>query len=127
MIQRIQTLYLAVALGLMISVFFSIYATYIPFTVLTGAVSVLLCAIIVLFKVRKIQIRLCIYTSVVLLAQQIWMGAVYFKNRADVSFSVTTIFPIIAIIMVLLALRAIASDEALVQSYNRLRPKSKKK
>ncbi|HPS24540.1 MAG TPA: DUF4293 family protein [Bacteroidales bacterium] len=127
MIQRIQTLYLAVALGLMVSVFFSIYATYIPFTVLTGAVSVLLCAIIVLFKVRKIQIRLCIYTSVVLLAQQIWMGAVYFKNRADVSFSVTTIFPIIAIIMVLLALRAIASDEALVQSYNRLRPKSKKK
>ena len=127
MIQRIQTLYLAIALGLMISVFFSIYATYIPFTVLTGAVSVLLCAIIVLFKVRKIQIRLCIYTSVVLLAQQIWMGAVYFKNRADVSFSVTTIFPIIAIIMVLLALRAIASDEALVQSYNRLRPKSKKK
>ena len=127
MIQRIQTLYLAIALGLMISVFFSIYATYIPFTVLTGAVSVLLCAIIVLFKARKIQIRLCIYTSVVLLAQQIWMGAVYFKNRADVSFSVTTIFPIIAIIMVLLALRAIASDEVLVQSYNRLRPKSKKK
>ena len=57
MIQRIQTLYLAVALGLMISVFFSIYATYIPFTVLTGAVSVLFCAIIVLVKTDLASLR----------------------------------------------------------------------
>ncbi len=127
MIQRIQTLYLAIALGLMIPIFFSIYATYLPFTILTGTVSLLLCAIIVLFKFRKIQMRLCIYTSVVLLAQQIWMGAVYFKNRADVPFSVTTVFPIIAIIFLLLALRAIATDEALVHSLDRLRSKSKKK
>ncbi|MFA6826060.1 MAG: DUF4293 family protein, partial [Bacteroidales bacterium] len=61
MIQRIQTLYLAIALGLMTSLFFGIYATYTPFLILTAAVCALLVLTIFLFKARKIQIRLCIY------------------------------------------------------------------
>ncbi|HHV04745.1 MAG: DUF4293 family protein [Bacteroidales bacterium] len=127
MIQRIQTLYLAIALGLMVSIFFGIYATYIPFVILTGAVCALLLLTIFLFRVRKIQIRLCIYISLILLGQQIWMGAVYFTNFMHVSFPVSTVFPLIAIILIILALRAIGSDEALVRSYERLRSKSGKK
>ncbi|HPJ82711.1 MAG: DUF4293 domain-containing protein [Bacteroidales bacterium] len=127
MIQRIQTLYLAIALGLMVSIFFGIYATYTPFVILTSASCVLLLATIFLFKARRLQIRLCIYTSLILLGQQVWMGAVYVKNMSELSFPVTTVFPIISIILVLLALRAISIDEALVQSYNRLRSKKEKK
>ncbi|NLA15357.1 MAG: DUF4293 domain-containing protein [Bacteroidales bacterium] len=128
MIQRIQTLYLLIALGLMTSLFFGIYATYTPFVVLTVAVCALLLLTIFLFKARKIQIRLCIYTSLVLLGQQIWMGVAYYQNKAeDISFTVTTVFPMVSIILVILALRAIGSDEALVQSYHRLRPGKGKK
>lgn len=121
MIQRIQTLYLLIALGLMAALFFGIYATYTPFVVLTAAVCALLLLTIFLFKARKIQIRLCIYTSLILLGQQIWMGVVYYQNKADFTFSVKTVFPLVSIIFIILALRAIGSDEALVQSYNRLR------
>ncbi|MFA6339533.1 MAG: DUF4293 family protein, partial [Bacteroidales bacterium] len=39
----------------------------------------------------------------------------------------TTVFPLVSIILIILALRAIGSDEALVQSYNRLRSKKGKK
>jgi hypothetical protein len=111
----------------MISLFFGIYSTYIPFIVLTGAICALLAVIILLFKARKIQIRLCIYTSLIMLGLQVWMGAVYFKNMASTRFPVTTVFPLISIILVILALRAIGSDEALVQSYNRLRSGKGKK
>lgn len=127
MIQRHQTLYLTVALGLMISLFFGVYATYTPFIVLTGAVCALLAVTIFLYKARKIQIRLCIYTSLIMLGLQVWIGAVYFKNMANVRFPVTTVFPLVSIVLVILALRAIGSDEALVQSYNRLRSGKRKK
>jgi peptidoglycan/LPS O-acetylase OafA/YrhL len=127
MIQRIQTLYLAIALGLMTSLFFGIYATYTPFLILTAAVCALLVLTIFLFKARKIQIRLCIYTSLIMLGLQIWIGAVYIKNTGDMPFPVTTVFPLVSIILIILALRAIGSDEALVQSYNRLRSKKGKK
>ncbi|MDD4919381.1 MAG: DUF4293 family protein [Bacteroidales bacterium] len=127
MIQRIQTLYLAIALGLMISILFGIYADFMPFVVLTCASCLLLLVIIFLFRYRKMQIRLCIYTSLILLSQQVWMGVVYVKNMSEISFPVTTVFPLISIILVLLALRAIGIDEALVQSYKRLRSKKEKK
>ncbi|HBG52782.1 MAG TPA: DUF4293 domain-containing protein [Rikenellaceae bacterium] len=127
MIQRIQTLYLAIALGLMISILFGIYADFMPFVVLTCASCLLLLVIIFLFRYRKMQIRLCIYTSLILLGQQVWMGVVYVKNMSEISFPVTTVFPLISIILVLLALRAIGIDEALVQSYKRLRSKKEKK
>jgi hypothetical protein len=55
------------------------------------------------------------------------MGVVYYQNKAHFTFSVTTVFPIVSIIFIILALRAIGSDEALVQSYNRLRGGKKKK
>lgn len=126
MIQRIQTLYLLIALGLMAALFFGIYATYTPFVVLTAAVCALLLLTIFLFKARKIQIRLCIYTSLILLGQQIWMGVVYYQNKADFTFSVKTVFPLVSIIFIILALRSIGSDEALVQSYNRLRSGKKR-
>ncbi len=129
MIQRIQTLYLAIALGLMVSMFWSIYATSTPFVVLSAAVCLLICAAIVLFKARKIQIRICLYTSIVLVFEQIWIGVAYIQNKDHISFSITTVFPIVCAILLVMALRAIATDEAMVQSYERLRPmlKDKKK
>ncbi|HNR27728.1 MAG TPA: DUF4293 family protein [Bacteroidales bacterium] len=127
MIQRIQTLYLAIALGLMVSILFGIYATYTPFVILTSASCILLLAAILLFKARKMQIRLCIYNSLIMLGLQVWMGAIYIKNMSDIAFQVTTVFPIVSIILLILAIRAISIDEALVQSYNRLRSKKEKK
>lgn len=62
-----------------------------------------------------------------MLGLQVWMGAIYIKNMSDIAFQVTTVFPIVSIILLILAIRAISIDEALVQSYNRLRSKKEKK
>lgn len=122
MIQRIQTLFLIIALGLMVTLFFTEFGTFYPFAILTGLSCLCLIATILCFKMRKIQIRLCIYNSLILLGLQIWMGAVYIKNMDSVPFGITTVFPIVCIILLVLAMRYIGRDEALVQSYNRLRP-----
>lgn len=123
MIQRIQSLYLAIVIGLMVTVLFSIYNVYLPFVVLAGISLAAAIATLLLFKARKVQLRLCIYNALILLGLQSWMAVFYFQNMKEAVFPIATVFPLISIILLLLAMRGIANDEALVQSYNRLRPK----
>jgi hypothetical protein len=97
----------------------------IPMSILI-ALSVGLCIIsIFLFKKRMLQIRLCVVNIVLLLGLE---GLMFYYVRAaqsaidgTASFTLIFIFPLIAAILVYLALRAIARDEALVRSLDRLR------
>jgi len=82
-------------------------ATYTPFVVLTAAVCALLLLTVFLFKATQNSRSVCVYsTSLILLGQQIWMGVVYYQQQAHFTFSVTTVFPIVSIIFIILALRA---------------------
>ncbi|MBO5984089.1 MAG: DUF4293 domain-containing protein [Rikenellaceae bacterium] len=84
---------------------------------------------IFLFKNRLLQIRLCAVELVLLLGSAVFMGAYYFlSNRmfSQLEFSahgmhIAIIFPLIAIILDYLALRAIFKDEMLVKSLDRIR------
>lgn len=97
----------------------------IPMSILI-ALSVGLCIItIFLFKKRMLQIRLCVVNIVLLLGLE---GLMFYYVRAaqsaidgTASFTLIFIFPLVAAILVYLALRAIARDEALVRSLDRLR------
>lgn len=139
--QRIQTLYLAIATVLIGSLFFSKAATiiapngdeaaimyYEKTAYLLFAIMVFMANAIALFsfKARILQMRLCVLTSILLFAFQIWLGIDFIRNREEMVFSFTIVFPVIAMILDLLAARNIALDEAMVQSAYRLR-KSKKK
>ena len=133
MLQRIQTLFLLGALALMILLLClpliylpgqeKIYCHEVrPLLVLT---MISLCALlftIFLYKARMIQIRISVYNIVILLGLQGWILYYFFFDRIPASrFSPTAIFPVIAIILTMVAIRYIGRDEAMIRSLNRLR------
>ena len=84
---------------------------------------------IFLFKNRLLQIRLCAVELVLLVGSAVFMALYYFlSNRmfSQLEFSahgmhIAIIFPVIAIILDYLALRAIFKDEMLVKSLDHIR------
>ncbi len=137
MIQRIQTLFLLGASGLLFSMFFSkfasnadiiiTYAQYRPFLTFSVITFLISFVSIFLFKNRIMQMRMCIYNMLVLIGYQGWIIYQFFSLKSKMTFSITAVFPFIAIILSFLALRYIGRDEALVRSVNSLRKMAKKK
>ena len=133
MIQRIQTLLLFGALALIIPLIafpliylpdhITIYCfETTPLMMLTFVATVGIIGTIALYKARMVQIRLSIFNTVVLLGLQGWIAYHYFFIPIPgATFSITAIFPVIAAILTLLAIRYIGRDEAIVRAMNRLR------
>ena len=78
-----------------------------------------------LYQKRILQIRLCIISIIMLLGVQGVMYYIVFafgKNlNSSPHYNLVFIFPLVAAILNFLALRAIARDEALIRSLDRLR------
>ncbi len=131
MIQRIQTLFLLSASALLFSMFFGVMAYTPQESVKYTSVSALLILnivsfalaffSIVLYRHRMIQIRVCIYNSIILLGFQGWVLWLFFTRPEGTAFTVTAVFPVVAAILSFLAMRYIARDEAMVRSTSRLR------
>ena len=117
--QRIQTLYLLIASGLLVAMYFQPYGTW--FIVLFSLALACQLLAIVALKSRTLQMRLSNLAGL-----QTWMCIVYFTADPRPSLSFTTIFPIIAAILDFLAARAILRDELLVRSASRLRASKRK-
>ena len=87
----------------------------------------LLLVIIFLYKKRLVQIRLCVSTIVLLLGSAGLIGLYCYRLcdilSGDLVFMLgfASLMPIVAIIPVVLAIRGIARDEALVRSLDRIR------
>ncbi|MBO4843699.1 MAG: DUF4293 domain-containing protein [Bacteroidales bacterium] len=138
--QRIQTLYLALACGIVAALFFvplavaigtggateNIYFTdNVYFLCLLIAIALANFTALILFKHRGIQIRVAVVACLLLLGFQIWLLAKYFNAPDGVVFKFTAILPLVASALDALAVRRIMADELLVQSYSRLRTKKK--
>ena len=84
---------------------------------------------IFLYKNRTLQIRLCAVELVVLLGSAVFMGIYYYLGSRMFSqlefsaqgFRIAIIFPLVALILDYLAIRAIFKDEMLVRSLDRIR------
>ena len=78
---------------------------------------------IFLFKKRMLQIRLTIFSSVMLIGYYLTLAAFIFMLADETSFSAswTICLPFVGIILNWLAIRGIGADEALVKAYDRLR------
>lgn len=84
---------------------------------------------IFLYKNRLLQIRLCAVELVLLVGAQTFMGIYYYLSNRMFSalefhtqgFRIAIIFPLVALILDYLALRAIFKDEMLVRSLDRIR------
>ncbi len=122
--QRIQTLYLLIASGLLVAMYFQPYGTW--FIVLFSLALACQLLAIVALKSRTLQMRLSNLAGLLLIGLQAWMCIVYFTADPRPSLSFTAIFPIIAAILDFLAARAILRDELLVRSASRLRASKRK-
>jgi hypothetical protein len=163
MIQRIQTIYLLLAMILMSTTLLYPLATIVagtdeialnalglsglPAEIGTVSSPIFYCLMallvlptllpivtIFLYKKRLVQIRLCVSEIVLLLGSIAFIGIYCYRlcdaiaampNYQDVervfSLGWPSIMPILSIILVVLAIRGIAKDEALVRSLDRIR------
>lgn len=147
MIQRIQTVYLLIAALLTASLYKLKFADLsvngelyvfnaqgisnaetlvfngLPILIFIGLIALLHMAIIFMYKKRIRQIRVAVFTIVLLLG----LFGIFFYftyagfEGAKVAFKIPVAFPLIAIILDYLAIRAIGKDEALIRSLNRIR------
>ncbi|SHE54784.1 DUF4293 domain-containing protein [Dysgonomonas macrotermitis] len=94
--------------------------------VIAALVTVLLFITIFLYKKRKLQLKLC-YTSIVIILA--FYGTFYAYLQAGLTATATTfvnvkyglLLPVIALIFIILAITKIKADEKLIQSLNRIR------
>lgn len=131
--QRIQTLYLLLATGLVVSLFFCMKAGDIPFTdywpylvllIVTGFLQVMA---LTTYKHRVFQMRTAVLSAIILVGFQGWLVYDFISTHNDPVFHVTAVFPIVAVILDFLAARSILADELLVRSADRLRSAKRKK
>lgn len=147
MIQRIQTVYLFIS-ALLIGLLFlfpfaeiakdgSIYLFNFKGILLDGvlkengiAISVLMVVIVALhgfaifsYKNRKRQKMIVIFTILMMLGLfGLFIFFTYFSfSGAQISFEMSVVLPLVAIIIDYLAIRAINKDEALIRSIDRIR------
>jgi hypothetical protein len=77
-----------------------------------------------LYKKRMLQMRFNIFNSILLVALQgfiVYYIASFFNQEITFKFSIQSIFPVISLILSILAIRNILKDELLIKSLNRIR------
>lgn len=133
MIQRIQSIFLLIVLvlqGLLFILPFSkcvdtvdvetvISGTTFPLIIIQIITFAVTLITIFLYKKRMLQIRFSIFNCIMLLGYQ--GVAIYMAMGEVCKFSLAITFPIIAAILIFLAIRYIGRDEAMVRSLDRLR------
>lgn len=141
--QRYQTLLLAVATLLIVSLFWCDlsrtvmadgiidYVKYTDKTIFKVWLIILtILHVLALggFKWRMKQFRVVVFTALVTIGFQIWLAVYFFQTKDTSVMSWTALFPLLAAGLDAYAARNILLDEFIVQSANRLRgPRKKKK
>ena len=136
-----QTLYLALATGLIAAMLFSLkavvpgadgsfiqeikYTAYVPYLILLIVIVLLDFLALTAFRFRVFQMRTAVLAAIITLALQAWIAVDYFTADDSLVFRFTAVFPFIAFIFNLLAARGIASDIMVAESVNHLRTKKK--
>ena len=135
--QRIQTIYLTIALGLVVALFFCVksftvgeggahvnevkYMAFVPYAILLVISALLQVIALLTFNVRVFQMRTAILSALILLGLQGWLVFDYLTAADGVIFHWTVILPLIAVILDFIAARKILRDQLLVESASRLR------
>ncbi len=131
--QRIQTLYLILATGLVAALFFCTkagditYTEYWPYAILLIVIAFLQVMATTTWKHRIFQMRTASLAAIILIGLQAWLVVDFITTHNDPVFHVTAVFPVVAAILDFLAARSILADEMLVRSADRLRAAKRKK
>lgn len=139
--QRLQTLYLCIATGLIVALFFSVkaftlgpggvhsveltYIKYTPYLILLILITILQLLAVFTFNARVFQMRTAVLSAILMIALQAWIGVDYFTADKELIFKFTAVFPIVAAILNFIAARFILRDQLLVESISHLRSRKK--
>ena len=130
--QRVQTLYLALATALIASLFFCdkaegvSFVSYWPYLVLIILIILLDILALTTWKFRVFQVRTTVLAALLTVALQAWLVMDFIVTGNDPLFHVPAIFPLVAVILDVLAARGIWADELMVRSASRLRSSKRK-
>ena len=131
--QRIQTLYLILATGLVAALFFCPkagdipYTEYWPYAILLILIAFLQVMATTTWKHRVFQMRTATLAANILIGLQIWLAVDFVRSHNTPVFHISAVFPVVAAILDFLAARSILADEMLVRSADRLRAAKRKK
>ena len=131
--QRVQTLYLAISTALIAAMFFCnkagdiSFVSYWPYLVLLVVITLLDILALTTYKFRVFQVRTAVLAALVTLGLQAWLVVDFVLSGNDPLFHVAAIFPLVAVILDVLAARGIWADELMVRSSDRLRSAKRKK
>ena len=139
--QRLQTLYLCIATGLVVALFFSVkaftlgpggihaveltYIKYTPYLILLILITLLQLLAVFTFNARVFQMRTAVLSAILMTALQVWIGGDYFTADNEWIFRFTAVFPLVAAILNFIAARYILRDQLLVESVSHLRYRKK--
>ena len=139
--QRLQTLYLCIATGLIVALFFSVkaftlgpggvhsveltYIKYTPYLILLILITILQLLAVFTFNARVFQMRTAVLSAILMIALQAWIGVDYFTADKERIFKFTAVFPLVAAILNFIAARVILRDQLLVESVSHLRSRKK--
>lgn len=139
--QRLQTLYLCIATGLIVALFFSVkaftlgpcgvhsveltYIKYTPYLILLILITILQLLAVFTFNARVFQMRTAVLSAILMIALQAWIGVDYFTADKEWIFKFTAVFPLVAAILNFIAARYILRDQLLVESVSHLRSRKK--
>ena len=139
--QRLQTLYLCIATGLIVALFFSVkaftlgpggvhsveltYIKYTPYLILLILITILQLLAVFTFNARVFQMRTAVLSAILMIALQAWIGVDYFTADMELIFRFTAVFPLVAAILDFIAPRLILRDQLLVESVSHLRSRKK--
>ena len=131
--QRVQTLYLAVSTALIAAMFFCdkageiTFVSYWPYLVLLVLITLLNLLALTTYKVRVFQVRTTVLAALLTLAFQAWLVGDFVVTGNDPVFHIPAVFPIVAVILDVMAARGIWADELMVRSSSRLRSSKRNK
>ena len=131
--QRVQTLYLALSLGLVTALFFCdkaegvSFMKYLPYVILTAVTALLTFLALTTYRHRVFQARTAVFAALVAIGLQAWLGVDFFFTGNELPFRLPAVFPIVSAILDFMAARNIWSDELMVRSSSRLRPAKRKR
>lgn len=139
--QRLQTLYLCIATGLVVALFFSVkaftlgpggvhaaeltYVKYTPYLILLILITILQLLAVFTYNARVFQMRTAVLSAILMIALQAWIGVDYFTADKEWIFKLTAVFPLAAAILNFIAARYILRDQLLVESVSHLRSRKK--
>lgn len=103
------------------------YVRYTPYLILLIIVTFLNFLALTCWKHRIFQMRTAVLAAIITLGLQAWLAVDFFTADKTTIFKISAIFPLVCVILDVLAARGILADELMVRSASRLRSSKKEK